>query len=110
MLSSLFQKEVQENLQMKWGLGFVGLLSALLAGMHLTSRPQMESGTSAGQPLMTTPLREVGHPGETCEAFGSPSDNPSPGTPTNTSPDTGAITALVQRFLKGREATGQLQA
>jgi hypothetical protein len=92
---------------MKRGLGFISLLGALFAGVHLTSGPRLESGRSAVPPLMAAPLQELGPVGETCEAFDSPSGGLSRDASAQDSLDKGEITALVQRFL-GRQAAGQL--
>jgi hypothetical protein len=92
---------------MKRGLGFISLLGALFAGAHLTSGPRLESGRSAGPTLLAASLQESGAPGETCEAFASPSGGFSPGASAQNSADKGEITAIVQRFL-GRQVAGQL--
>jgi hypothetical protein len=93
---------------MKRGLGFISLLGALLAGIHLTSGPRLESGGSAVPPVMAAPLQEPGRVEETCEAFESPTGGLSQTSPTKDSPDKGEITALVQRFL-GTQVAGELQ-
>jgi hypothetical protein len=92
---------------MKRGLGFISLLGALFAGVHLTNGPRLESGRSAVPPLMAAPLQEPGPVAETCEAFESPSGGLSRDASAQDSLDKGEITALVQRFL-GRQAAGQL--
>jgi hypothetical protein len=88
---------------MKRGLGFISLLGALLAGMHLTSGPRLESGRSAAQPLLAASLQEPGPLADTCEAFESLSS-------AKDSPDKGEITALIQHFLYGKEAARLLPA
>jgi hypothetical protein len=93
---------------MKRGLGFISLFGALLAGMHLTSGPRMESGQSAGPPVMGTPFQKPGPLAETCEAFESPSGGLTQGASSQDSLDKGEINALVQRFLYGREVAGHL--